>query len=530
MNNKLKIEEFRNYYKDFKSINTINNYVSYLNNLLQILNQIEKYKNLSELEKIKKFAQENKEFQKYFNKFHNYSDPKTFSNFGNAARKYIKFIEQINNENFDKKEILTEEKNMQKKSLNQILYGPPGTGKTYSVIKRALEIIALKDEKLREFLENNPNREELKEKFEKYRKNRQIEFVTFHQSFSYEEFVEGLKPDLESEDIRYKIVDGIFKNICNKAKENYENSLKEEIFDFNDIDYRRFFKIGDEFKTLSKGKIFKIIDIDKKFIQIENSNGKKYPLRNQEILKYLKDKDFGNTKEHYSYEPVIAKYIYESLKKINQKQPLKNFILIIDEINRGNISKIFGELITLIEEDKRIGAKEEIKLRLPYSKEEFGVPKNLYIIGTMNTADRSIALMDTALRRRFEFVEMMPEYDDLPTVDDIDLYKMLKVINERIEFLYDRDHTIGHAYFIGIETFEELKEVFKNKTIPLLQEYFYDDWEKIDLVLNKNGFVKEKEISKNLFPSDFEEYEDKKVYEINEEAFEMIENYKKIYE
>ena len=170
----------------------------------------------------------------------------------------------------------------------------------------------------------------------------------------------------------------------------------------------------------------------------------------------------------------------------------KPYVLIIDEINRGNVSQIFGELITLIEEDKRLGKNEALEVILPYSKEKFGVPSNLHIIGTMNTADRSVEALDTALRRRFSFVEMMPEYEELKKIqfDDFQLGELLKTINSRIEALLDRDHTIGHSYFINIKPndTEALKEAFTNKIIPLLQEYFYHDYEKLALILGE-GFV-----------------------------------------
>jgi 5-methylcytosine-specific restriction protein B len=214
---------------------------------------------------------------------------------------------------------------------------------------------------------------------------------------------------------------------------------------------------------------------------------------------------------------------------------IPNRVFIIDEINRGNISKVFGELITLIEPTKRIGAKEQLRATLPYSGQSFGVPDNVYLIGTMNTADRSIALIDTALRRRFSFVEMQPDSATLKDVlvDGIDISEMLDTINKRITVLLDREHTIGHSYLLPLKsdpTLERLAAIFENTIVPLLQEYFYDDYEKIQLVLGDNQkpddstrFIVRRNDAVKLFGNadiDFPEY-----YEINNEAFKRIDAY-----
>ena len=217
-------------------------------------------------------------------------------------------------------------------------------------------------------------------------------------------------------------------------------------------------------------------------------------------------------------------------------------VFIIDEINRGNISKIFGELITLIEDTKRLGESDRHSVKLPYSNEDFGVPDNVYIIGTMNTADRSIATLDTALRRRFDFEEMIPDSSLLNgvVIDGINIKEMLDKINERIEVLYDREHQIGHAYFMELkekQSMEKLGSIFKYKIIPLLQEYFYEDYEKIRLILGdnkkekQNQFIHKNNIGSDLFgESDIVDYDDLVKYSINENAFLESNAYKKIYE
>ncbi|WP_459899290.1 McrB family protein [Campylobacter concisus] len=455
----------------------------------------------------------------------------------------------LNNEDIDKDMTLEKNDTLQQKreilSLNQILYGPPGTGKTYSTIAKAIEIIETRKVG-KEEINCKKEREILKKEFDEYMQSGQIKFVTFHQSYGYEEFVEGIKAKNDTNgNLKYEVEDGVFKALCQVAKKKNEIIVKTKD-DNKIINEENFKELYDsyvltlpEYSTSPSSKVlttqtgyeFYLYKNTTPSIVVRAKNGSSpMSVAYSKLKRVLFD---GEEYTYSSYEPKIIDDMRLDIQKYIVDNSSKNYVLIIDEINRGNISKIFGELITLIEPSKRLGATDEIMVELPYSKEKFGVPSNLYIIGTMNTADRSIALMDTALRRRFEFVEMMPEYDELNkiNIEDINIGKMLKMINERIEYLYDRDHTIGHAYFINVSDMETLANVFKNKILPLLQEYFYDDWEKIRLVLGDNGFIKEKEKDRKLLVLDGKEYEtDKILYEIKFEAFKEPENYIKIYE
>ena len=274
--------------------------------------------------------------------------------------------------------------------LNQILYGPPGTGKTYHTITKAVEII---DGQI------NPDYAEAKKRFDELKAKGQIKFITFHQNYSYEDFMVGIRPDLQNGQISYKLYEGPFKKIADEARK-------------------------------------------------------------------IKNKD-------------------------------KKYVLIIDEINRGNISKIFGELITLIETDKRAGNKHALSAPLLYQNEEFSVPNNLYIIGTMNTADKSIALVDIALRRRFVFEEMMPNAALLNKVEGFDLPNWFTKLNQKITAELDRDHQIGHSYFIGIETIADLQQAFYQCILPLLKEYFYGNPEKLKEIIP--GFTSEEKLEGDAF-------------------------------
>lgn len=304
--------------------------------------------------------------------------------------------------------ISNEEDELNEDNKNFILYGHPGTGKTYNVINKALEIID--PEGYSEIAEEN-NREAILNKYKELVDKGQIDFCTFHQSYGYEEFIEGLKSDGKG---NFVTEDGILKRIAyNAAYEGLKDEYKEDEVSYDD----------------KKVKVNNYINKERAF------------------------------------------------------KEAKKFVLIIDEINRGNISKIFGELITLLEEDKRIGTSNQIVANLLYTKEKFSLPNNLYIIGTMNTSDKSIAQIDIALRRRFIFEEMMPDYDVLDEIDGIELDKLLIEINERIEFLLDRDHLIGHAYFVNCNSYLDIINVVINKIIPLLQEYFYGDNERVGMIL-----------------------------------------------
>ena len=270
-------------------------------------------------------------------------------------------------------------------------------------------------------------------------------------------------------------------------------------------------------------------------ISVRTTTQNEIVLSKKAIKNYLLDPS-ENIRSNQAYAWAVARYIKSKLdEKIsdNTDAKLKSFVLIIDEINRGNISRIFGELITLIEDSKRQGADEELSVTLPYSKEEFSVPSNVYIIGTMNSSDRSLTGLDIALRRRFTFIEMPPKPELLNDieVEDLNIGELLKVINQRIEVLLDRDHCIGHANFMSLKkhpTLEHLTSIFKQKIIPQLQEYFFDDWAKISLVFFNNGMLIEDDTLKinSLFPSNFEQelgYSDeKKIWKINNKAFENI--------
>ncbi len=446
--------------------------------------------------------------------------------------------------------------------LNQILYGPPGTGKTWNTVNHAVAIIEGKP--LDELEEED--RKEVKQRFDKLKEEGQIEMGTFHQNFTYEDFIEGIRPVLDDDDenIKYKLSEGVFRKVADRANKNRIQS--EQTGDMDEL-LQAFAESIEE--RLELGEEINLSPPDarsgatiRKVNRSEDGNFKSVLLGGSVTSPHLLNAGVIKQKYDAFHKGEIAKpedikgktgnrqglatYYFPLFQKIKQfhdekwqskeSVPIKkqHYVLIIDEINRGNIAKIFGELITLIEPSKRIGSKEdETTVTLPYSKEEFGVPDNLYIIGTMNTADRSIALLDTALRRRFEFIEMMPDSKLVSdNIDGVNCQKLLATMNNRICFLLDREHQIGHTYLLGVNDLESLAATFKNKIIPLLQEYFYDNWEKIDLVLNCNGFIDpQPSIDSNLFKNSDLIDEERKIYELSDDdgKWEDPESYQAIY-
>ncbi|MEZ5985995.1 MAG: AAA family ATPase [Hyphomonas sp.] len=465
-------------------------------------------------------------------------------------------------------------------ALNLILYGPPGTGKTYATAWEAVKL-CIGEEAAKPLKDD---RDALMREYRSLVDEHRIEFVTFHQSFSYEDFVEGLRPTTEtsaSDDevgstpasggFSLKPHDGVFKRISERARldttgavsdrldrsrgifkitlgrrgeqedrvlEGLENSLIHlgwgGDIDWSDPRYEEFDEI---FKTWKAEKDPNVTGYDANVVQTWSFRA------NMQVDDYVVLSDgrdrfraVGRVIGEYYYDPKAAYHPHrrkvewiwrndagverdkfypnlfrrQSAYQLNRdvidwdalerivyphagSEPeagARDFVLIIDEINRANISKVFGELITLLETDKRLGCQNQIRLTLPYSGMKFGVPSNLHIIGTMNTADRSIALLDTALRRRFTFRELMPDPAFLPeNLDGINLRKLLTTMNERIEYLFDREHQIGHAYFTGCQTRADVEHVMRFKIIPLLSEYFYEDWSKVAAVLGdgRNG-------------------------------------------
>jgi 5-methylcytosine-specific restriction endonuclease McrBC GTP-binding regulatory subunit McrB len=438
-----------------------------------------------------------------------------------------------------------------------ILYGPPGTGKTWSTMTRALHLLygAAVVETWSEEVRTKHFRAE--------QDAGRIAFVTFHQAYGYEEFVEGIRPVMDedsSDEVRYEVHSGVFKRLALRAataglNDESEDSVLARTRRFDELWDELLAKIEDgaiELEQSQSGNWYRLTTnaggnilserIDRnddgtiqgreRFQTASKANSQllwshREELGPLETWSYQRAVDVfakvrgGGGGNHYTPLWIVGKLLSELNKapiqshverapeqdigavqsvldgtngsdfKFDTKS--QQYVLIIDEINRGNISKILGELITLIEPDKRLGAKNELRLPLAYTPQHhFGVPPNLHIIGTMNTADRSIALMDVALRRRFTFEEMLPDVsvierefarENVPEPLSKLVSDIFKTINARIRYIYDRDHQIGHAYFLGVRTMEDLRDVIADRVLPLLQEYFYGAWDRVCAVL-----------------------------------------------
>jgi 5-methylcytosine-specific restriction protein B len=497
--------------------------------------------------------------------------------------------------------------------LNQILFGPPGTGKTYNTINQAMAILA--PDSLAQNGGDGPDaRKRLKNEFDRFVTAERVRFVTFHQSFSYEDFVEGLRADSDAEtgQVKYPIEAGVFKRICDDARtrpatdlgvranpaiwkisiDGTGSSISKSYCLANGEarigwgrtgDLREDFEQGPYYQGLGAGNkgtlsyfseqmavgdillcihsavqvgSIGVVTSDYRYEEqvpagviadYQHVRSVRWLYRdiNLSILPLNDDRQFTlktvYAMDRFTWADLLA---YLQQQGVQPVEPVvvtsttdEPYVLIIDEINRGNVSRIFGELITLIEPSKREGADEALSLKLPYSKKPFSVPSNLYLIGTMNTADRSLAGLDIALRRRFTFREMppRPELLDNLSVGGVNIGQLLRVMNQRIEVLLDRDHCLGHAYFMPLLTdnrLELLESIFRNQVLPLLQEYFFEDWQHIQWVLNDHRkapqycFLSQSTlIADDLFGADVAVTAHNLPWHINDEAFECVEAY-----
>ena len=396
-------------------------------------------------------------------------------------------------------------------SLNTILYGPPGTGKTYRTASRCVHIC---DGRVFEG-------DALRERYDALMAEGRVRFVTFHQSYGYEEFVEGIRPVEQDGQIVYRVEPGILKSLANAARDASATPDKTSagLTDFDAL-----------FETLRDGPLPKAVETKRdrvEYIMDKIAGVDALQFTRQDKRRRVNRDELARLWDNLSKTPnglphpdqlttsrivdavdkgADATYIWIAYRELyglmtppsapgtgSPAAETPAFVLVIDEINRANISKVMGELITLLEEDKREGAANEVTVTLPHSRELFTLPPNLHVLGTMNTADRSIALLDTALRRRFDFEEVAPEPSQLADAGrrtGVDLPRVLTVINERLEYLVDRDHLIGHAWLMGARDRASLDDIMRRKVIPLIAEYFYDDWNNVRAVLGgSDAFV-----------------------------------------
>ena len=389
---------------------------------------------------------------------------------------------------------------------NIILQGAPGTGKTYNTAALALAICG---EQIPE------DHGEVMRRYEELQKEGRIGFVTFHQSMDYEDFVEGIKPKTENGTVSYEVEDGIFKKICEEGQSHLnrgshfikeENRVSVSQVVHNDIDEA----INSFLKDIPKEGIYipSVRNPSKMFLVYKEGgslyvkgDGRSYPIR----MKSVRAGEYDY--RHQSYEPAVGQYIRNHYLSITDSPHIvektvwneetrssENYVLIIDEINRGNVSKIFGELITLLEADKRIGGDHPIRVTLPYSKESFGVPSNLYIIGTMNTTDRSVGNIDYAVRRRFAFATLKAKRELVEQNSILEAATLFDAVESfikkhKIDMDFE-DLMVGHSYFFAKDEYElELK--WQYEILPLLNEYI------------KDGIVNAKPINSDMTVADF---------------------------